>query len=218
MHNYLTHRFRIRLGFLTSGYTDDYYYWEIVLLLRKTVLVLLVTFLQAVSGGMQSLTFVVIITIFYFIQTKINPYYDQRLNNLERLSLFVLIITIYCGLFFQAGKTDVFLKNAIVKWVIFLCIFIPSCAFLIYFIDNMRTEVLKMISKRSKFLFRLFTCCRTDWRTFIEDHKHDDDDSLEEFDTIQTSSEQIRRMLTISLGGLDATQFAEKKQIQKIIK
>ena len=65
--NRLAHRFRIRLGFLTSGYREEYFYWEIILLLRKSFLVLLVTFLQAVSGGMQSLTFLVIILVFFIV-------------------------------------------------------------------------------------------------------------------------------------------------------
>ena len=96
----------MQLGFLTSGYHDAYYYWEIVLLLRKTALVLLVTFLAPVSSGGQSLTFIIILIGFYIVQQKLNPYYDKNLNNLERVSLFVLIITIYCGIFFQAGKGD----------------------------------------------------------------------------------------------------------------
>ena len=66
--DYLDYRFRMQLGFLTSGYRDEYYYWEIVLLLRKTVLVILMTFLQSVSGGVQSLTFLAIMIIFYLIQ------------------------------------------------------------------------------------------------------------------------------------------------------
>ena len=43
--------FKMQLGFLTSGYRDRFYYWEVVLLLRKTLLVILVTFLAPVSGG-----------------------------------------------------------------------------------------------------------------------------------------------------------------------
>ena len=44
-------RFKLRLGFLTQGYKEEYYYWEIVLLLRKTVLVMILTFGAPVSAG-----------------------------------------------------------------------------------------------------------------------------------------------------------------------
>ena len=47
----LQQRFRLRLGFLTSGYQEEYYYWEVVLLYRKTLIVLMMTFLAPVSGG-----------------------------------------------------------------------------------------------------------------------------------------------------------------------
>ena len=47
----LQHRFRLRLGFLTSGFVDEFYYWEVVLLLRKTILVLMMTFLAPISAG-----------------------------------------------------------------------------------------------------------------------------------------------------------------------
>ena len=93
-------RFRMQLGFLTSGYIDKFYYWEIVLLYRKTGLVLLVTFLAPISGGCQSLSFICVLIFFYITQQLVNPYYDARLNNLERVSLVVLILTIYCGIFF----------------------------------------------------------------------------------------------------------------------
>ena len=44
-------RNKLRLGFLTQGFEDEYYYWEIILLLRKTILVLLLTFLAPISAG-----------------------------------------------------------------------------------------------------------------------------------------------------------------------
>ena len=90
----------IRLGFLKSGFQDKYYYWEIILLLRKTFLVLLMTFMAPISGGIQSLFAIILLSIFYGVQNYVNPYYDPRLNNLEKLSLFALILTIYSGLYF----------------------------------------------------------------------------------------------------------------------
>ena len=61
IHKNLMARFKLQLGFLTQGYTDEYYYWEIVLLLRKTILVLLMTFLAPVSAGVQSLTAILLL-------------------------------------------------------------------------------------------------------------------------------------------------------------
>ena len=47
----LRDRNKLRLGFLTQGYEENYFYWEIVLLMRKTILVLLMTFMAPVSAG-----------------------------------------------------------------------------------------------------------------------------------------------------------------------
>ena len=66
-HEDLLRRFKVRLGFLTAGYDDDYYMWEIVLLMRKTVLVLLIVFLSSVSSGVQSLSAILILTVFFMV-------------------------------------------------------------------------------------------------------------------------------------------------------
>ena len=100
VHEDLMKRFRMRLGFLTSGYSDEYYYWEIVLLMRKTLIVLMLTFLAPVSSGVQSLTAILVFVLFFMIQIKLKPFYDDSLNNMETISLFVLIMTIYCGLYY----------------------------------------------------------------------------------------------------------------------
>ena len=99
-------RFKIRLGFLTAGYRDNLYYWEIILLFRKSLIVLMITFLAPVSSGVQSLTAILIFVIFFMIQMRLKPYYDESLNNMEGISLFVLIMTIYCGLYYQAGQGE----------------------------------------------------------------------------------------------------------------
>ena len=100
MHKELNRRFNVRLGFLKAGYNDKYYYWEVVLLMRKTVIVMMVTFLAPVSSGVQSLTAICVLIMFYAAQTKKNPYYDPSLNRMETISLFVLIMTIYSGLYY----------------------------------------------------------------------------------------------------------------------
>ena len=99
----LQRRFKVRLGFLTAGYSDTYFYWEIILLMRKTLIVLMIVFLSAVSSGVQSLSSILVLTIFFMIHRKVQPYYDPALNYMETLSLFVIILTIYAGLYYQTA-------------------------------------------------------------------------------------------------------------------
>ena len=90
----------MRLGFLTAGYDDKYFYWEIVLLSRKSILVIMIVFLSSVSSGVQSLTALFFLTSFFMLQWKLQPYYDPALNQMETMSLFVIILTIYSGLYY----------------------------------------------------------------------------------------------------------------------
>ena len=66
-HADLLRSFKVRLGFLTAGYDDKYFYWEIVLLMRKTVIVLMIVFLSSISSGVQSLSSILILTLFFMV-------------------------------------------------------------------------------------------------------------------------------------------------------
>ena len=68
--------------------------------MRKTLLVLMIVFLSSVSSGVQSLSAVLVLTCFFLIHYRLQPYYDQGLNNMETYSLLVLILTIYFGLYY----------------------------------------------------------------------------------------------------------------------
>jgi len=148
----------MRLGFLTAGYDDTYYYWEIVLLMRKTLIVLMLTFLAPVSAGVQSLTAILVFVLFFMIQLRLKPYYDQGLNNMENISLFVLIITIYCGLYYQAGRGEEIMQKNFVKWTIFFLVLAPSVIFTMYFAKQMGIEILKVAAGKSTTGFRFITC------------------------------------------------------------
>lgn len=184
-HEDLLRSFRVRLGFLTAGYDDKYFYWEIVLLMRKTVLVLMIVFLSAVSPGVQSLTAILVLTIFFMIQWRLEPYYDEGLNRMETLSLFVIILTIYFGLYYQAGQGDEFMESSAVTWFIFLAVLIPSVTFAVNFSKIMWIEILKVVAGKSAKAFRYLTCGSWDLQQFKAihmDYGSDDDNSEEEED------------------------------------
>ena len=100
MFDELKMQFKVKLGFLTAGYKDEYFYWEIVLLMRKTVIVFIIVFLSNVSNGIQSLASILVLIFFFTIHWIYQPYYDARLNQMETSSLLVIMLCIYSGLFF----------------------------------------------------------------------------------------------------------------------
>ena len=132
-HEDLLRSFRVRLGFLTAGYSDDFYYWEIILLMRKSLLVLIIVFLSSVSSGVQSLVSVLMMTMFLIVQQRLSPYYDPALNRMENISLFVIIVTIYFGLYYQAGEGEPIMQSEVVSWLIFVCVLSPSILFAVNF-------------------------------------------------------------------------------------
>ena len=148
----------MRLGFLVAGYTEQYYFWEIVILVRKSIVVIFIVFLSSVSSGMQSLVSTAILTFFAVLQWHTKPYYDPMLNNMEQMSLFVIIFTIYAGLYYQAGEGDVIVESDFVKWVVFFAVIIPSLVFIVNFIIKIRIEILKVAAAKSTKLFRYLTC------------------------------------------------------------
>ena len=130
----LASRFNIRLGFLTAGFSEEHYYWEIVLLMRKTIIVMMVTFLAPVSAGIQSLFALFVLLGFFWLQMKVKPYYAEQLNVMEKISLIVMLLTIYSGLYYLSGKEDPIMQSGFIMWVVFLMVLCPSLIFTGYFV------------------------------------------------------------------------------------
>ena len=148
--------------------------------MRKTVIVLMIVFLSSVSSGVQSLSSILMLTIFLMIQMRLKPYYDPQLNAMETLSLFVIILTIYCGLYYQAAEGEPVMDNELVSWLIFLGVLIPSVIFSINWVRKMWIEILKVVIVKSTLVFRFLTC--GSWNAADFKAKHMNFDESEEED------------------------------------
>ena len=76
---------------------------------------------------------------------------------MEELSLGVIILTIYSGLYYQAGEGDAFMESQPVTWLIFGAVLIPSVAFSVSFGRKMWIEILKVVAGKSAKCFRFIT-------------------------------------------------------------
>ena len=156
---------------MTQGYTEEYYYWEVVQLLRKTILVLLLTFLAPISAGVQSLTAILVLIFSLVLHIKTQPFYDDKLNTLESMSLFVMVFIIYFGLYYQAGKKDPFVQGDGTMWCIFFLILLISLFFMTLFFVRMRMEILKATVSKYPCFFKMFACGRIkDRKGFMKEH------------------------------------------------
>ena len=209
-HEDLLRSFKVRLGFLTAGYNDNYFYWEIVLLMRKTLLVLIIVFLSSVSSGVQSLSSVLILTIFFTVHWRLQPYYDEQLNRMETLSLFVIILTIYFGLYYQTGEGEPAMQNDVVTWVVFVAVLVPSIVFAVNFLRKMWIEVLKVVAGKSAKAFRFLTCGSIDITQFRRKHMEEESDNEGDKDVVEGTDDKNR-----TLQGFRATENDYAKQLKE---
>ena len=77
---------------------------------------------------------------------------------METMSLFVIILTIYFGLYYQAGAGEPIMESQIVTWCIFFGVLIPTVVFAINFTKIMWIEILKVVINKSSRAFRFLTC------------------------------------------------------------
>ena len=135
-------RFRLRYGFLTNGYKDEFYYWEVVILFRKTVFILFMVFMAPVSSGVQALCAMIMTITFTAVQLRYEPYYDDRLNMMEFISLVVQCFTIYLGLFYLTNTETDHSEHVLFKWLMFTLVLLSQLSFVAYFIHKIRDEAI----------------------------------------------------------------------------
>jgi hypothetical protein len=93
---------------------------------------------------------------------------------MERISLFVLILTIYAGLYYQSGKEDAIMQSSAVMWIIFIMVLLPSTSFVLFFLYQMRIEIFKVMIRRSPKVFMFITCGMVDMHKFREQYMQDE--------------------------------------------
>lgn len=92
----------LKFSFLYKGYTHKFFYWEYVILYRKVALVSTVVFFSPFSKIAQAISVLAVLLLFLFLQVCVMPYCHPSYNRLETRSILVSLLTIYCGLYFQA--------------------------------------------------------------------------------------------------------------------
>ena len=100
---------REQLGFLYRGYRNDFYFWEIVIMYRKNALIFIAVFIKSQGTITQALVVLLLLIVFFYVNTEKEPFQTKTLNDLETLSLATSMVTIYCGLYF--------LSNLPLEWV-----------------------------------------------------------------------------------------------------
>lgn len=95
---------RLMLGFLCVGYKKQLYFWEIVIIARKVTVATLHTFLSSISSFKQGLVLIILLYVAAHLQYKCSPFLLDSLNGVEFLSITVVLLTAYAGLFFSSNS------------------------------------------------------------------------------------------------------------------
>jgi len=93
---------KAKYGFLVAGFEPQFYYWELIILGRKFAVACVAVFFPFLDKSIQGLIGLAVLMPCYHLHETMQPYLERELNNLEAKSLFVTLITIYCGMCFLA--------------------------------------------------------------------------------------------------------------------
>ncbi|GAX73318.1 hypothetical protein CEUSTIGMA_g772.t1 [Chlamydomonas eustigma] len=87
-------------GFIYGDYRDECFYWESVVMLRKLLIILVVVFLVTYGNVMQVVVALGIIIVAMVVQMIMDPYRLERMEFLERISLYGNTLLLYLSLLY----------------------------------------------------------------------------------------------------------------------
>ena len=152
-------RYRLRMGFIINGYTDEYYYWEVVILMRKNLLVLLIVFFAPLSAGVSAGCSMILLIFFAYASIMKSPFYFEIFNKLDIVSMVSLLLIIYIGMFFLTSPEIVIDQASSRHIILLICLIFSSWCFILYFILKIRYQMLGDSARMdSNWLFFLCSC------------------------------------------------------------
>ena len=86
-------------------------------------------------------------------------------------------------MYYVTGKYYTYMNNDGLRWFFFVCILFPNIGFLLYWLYQMRIEILKMVlEKKQEKFFRILSCGLTTVdkfrKRYMEAKKDDDFDEM----------------------------------------
>lgn len=93
-----------KFGFLYNGYAPHSYYWETIMGMRKAIIAFISIFMTSHGTIFQSLLLFIVLNISLFINLKVKPYSERKINRLELTSLAALGVTVYSGIIFLSAR------------------------------------------------------------------------------------------------------------------
>jgi hypothetical protein len=124
-------RVRFKYSFLLSGFREERYYWEVYNTVRKAVFTMVTVLLLPIGPRMQIWGTMLVLQMFYGMETWGHPHVNPILNGIEDLALSLDVLQLFCGLglFFSTDEgllgTATFLS---------ITILVTNIAFIVYWV------------------------------------------------------------------------------------
>ena len=115
---------------LYQGYKHEVFYWEFVNSLRKVLILLTLTILISYNPFYRILVSVLILIISIRIQIRLEPYRDDKNNEIELLALTTGAFTLFSGIIFSNDNNDIGWANLL----LFAAVIIANVVFLVKWI------------------------------------------------------------------------------------
>ena len=146
---------REQYGFLYNGFKKKWYFWESINMLRKIMIIFIAVFLDVSGTITQALVVLLLLVMYLYLNIKIQPYMFRDLNDMETLSIFTSMITIYCGWYFLSDQPEIYNSSDVTlqsadnglrlnspsKMFLFLVILVSNLMFFAYWTYKMMGEI-----------------------------------------------------------------------------
>ncbi|GIL85472.1 hypothetical protein Vretifemale_13977 [Volvox reticuliferus] len=131
---YTSPEFSVSYSFMYEDYSRESYFWDSIIMFRKLAVIAAIVFLQPQGQLIQIIAVLGVILLSAVAQLTIKPYKNTQMNNLERLTLYALVVILYFALLFWAGIP----KPA--KFALGMVLTLANLALIIYFVWKMIYE------------------------------------------------------------------------------
>ena len=147
---------------LYQGLKPEVYYWEFVNSLRKVLILLTLTVLISYNPFYKILVSVLILIISVRVQLRLEPYSDDKNNEIELLAIYTGSLTLFSGIIFSDDKNDIGWVNLL----LFITVLVANITFIVKWVHlffECMSEKYKIFAKLLE-IMHMFACKKSKFK------------------------------------------------------
>ena len=147
---------------LYQGLKPEVYYWEFVNSLRKVLILLTLTVLISYNPFYKILVSVLILIISVRVQLRLEPYSDDKNNEIELLAIYTGSLTLFSGIIFSDDNNDIGWVNLL----LFIAVLVANITFIVKWVHlffECMSEKYKIFAKLLE-IMHMFACKKSKFK------------------------------------------------------